>query len=213
MSEQRKQNPNPVTNELSDQALDSLLSGMAADVPPPSEQFQNSWREAVRQESRRFTPAVPSRKSGKALPSGAGITRFLTAAAMILFLLGGALLARPSLFRFSSPAGSHSVPAAGKYAASPMSEAEEDEEPERFAVGEEPESKMIPDEEEAFDGGVSAEESMEDAASPAESMIPAAHDAVEEADPQTPIQRILGAALILLSLMLFLLLFLWRKKR
>ena len=100
-----------------DDALDQMLAGMAGEVPPVPEEFRRAWRQAVRQEAaaearRSAGPSsgYPSgtaaaqpetRKTADGSISGNRIRRFpriLTAAAMVLFLAGGAMLARPSLF-------------------------------------------------------------------------------------------------------------------
>ena len=100
-----------------DDALDQMLAGMAGEVPPVPEEFRRAWRQAVRQEAaaearRSAGPSsgypsgtdaaqLETRKTADGPISWNRIRRFpriLTAAAMVLFLAGGAMLARPSLF-------------------------------------------------------------------------------------------------------------------
>ena len=108
---------------LSDEQLNRLLSNLAQDVPPVPDSFRHNWRQVVRHEkdtvksSPEMTsmpvgatplekePSVPSPGNVEQLHSPVTkklhLQRFMGVAAIMLFLLGGTMLAFPSLFVFS----------------------------------------------------------------------------------------------------------------
>ena len=107
---------------LSDEQLNRLLSNLAQDVPPVPDSFRHNWRQVVRHEkdtvksSPEMTsmpvgatplekePSVPSPGNVEQLHSPftkkLHLQRFMGVAAIMLFLLGGTMLAFPSLFVF-----------------------------------------------------------------------------------------------------------------
>ena len=107
---------------LSDEQLNCLLSDLAQDVPPMPDSFRHNWRQVVRPEKDSVmsspemtsmpidaTPLekelfVPSPGIVEQLHSPVikklHLQRFLGVAAIMLFLLGGTMLAFPSLFVF-----------------------------------------------------------------------------------------------------------------
>ena len=93
-----------------DQHLDRILSDMAEDVPPVPDDVRQRWRQAVRLE---MEAAAPDLSEAKALQTSADtktrtntdavvrsarFLRFLQVAAVFLFVLGGVMAGRPSLF-------------------------------------------------------------------------------------------------------------------
>ena len=107
---------------LSDEQLNRLLSNLAQDVPPVPDSFRHNWRQVVRHEkdtvksSPKMTsmpvgatplekePSVPSPGNVEQLHSPFTkkllLQRSMGVAAIMLFLLGGTMLAFPSLFVF-----------------------------------------------------------------------------------------------------------------
>ena len=123
----------PMENHLDtdlDEHLNETLAQMAHDVPSMPDSFREGWRQAIRQDQKDNPCMDLSRQStersaiqqdyglfsaksiGSALSAKAEqnrkthLRRLISVAALAVFLLGGAMLARPSLFVFmkSSPA-------------------------------------------------------------------------------------------------------------